>query len=531
MLPGRKYTPEDIIAVILRWKWLIAIPWIVIAVGTALVAKSLPDRYRSESTIQVIPQRVAANYVPSAVTAKIEDRLPVIKQQILSRTKLERIIRDFGLYPEARKTQLMEDIVTQMRNDIGTEVIKGDAFQVSYSSTDAKMAMKVTEQIASLFISENLRDRESLAEGTNQFLDSQLDDARRRLLDHEKKLEEYRRAHAGELPTQLASNLQSIQNLQAQIQGLAESINRDRDQRLMLEQQLNDTEAEGAVINPQEPTAGRGPVDAVPQNGSAAAQLAAAQNSLRTLELTKKPDYPDVKLLKKQIAELEKKVAADALLAEATPGGAPVAAPMSPGEVLRQRKIRDLKTAIETLDRTIKNREENQKKLQAQIPEFQRRVDAEPTRESELVALTRDYDTLQKIYTTFLQKGEDAKVAANLERRQIGEQFQVIDQARLPQQPYTPDRPKFYLGGLIGGLVFGIAIVGFIEYRDNSFRTDADVVRVLSLAVLATIPAMVTEQEKKRAGRRRAFALVAGAALVILAVAAVAWKAHAAGWL
>src|SRR5205814_1809454 len=120
-----------------------------------------------------------------------------------SRTRLESVIQDFNLYPAARRTAIMEDVVERMRNDIDVQVVKGDAFRVGFTSDDPRTAMRVAERLASLFIEQNLRDRELLAEGTNQFLEAQVEDARRRLIEDEKKLEQYRRLHEGELPTQL----------------------------------------------------------------------------------------------------------------------------------------------------------------------------------------------------------------------------------------------------------------------------------------------------------------------------------------
>src|SRR4029077_3840008 len=189
----------------------------------------LKDVYRSDTLIMVVPQRVPESVVRSAQTTSVADRLQAITQQILSRTRLERIIEDLNLYADARKTQIMEDIVEAMRGDIEVQPVKGDAFRVSFSSRDPRMAMRVTERLASLFIDESLRDREVLAEGTNQFLESQLEDARRQLIDNEKKLENYRREHAGQLPNQLDANMQGLHNTEMQLQAIADSLARDRE--------------------------------------------------------------------------------------------------------------------------------------------------------------------------------------------------------------------------------------------------------------------------------------------------------------
>jgi hypothetical protein len=133
-----------------------------------------------------------------------------------------------------------------MRRDISIEIVKGDAFRVSYKAGQPLTAMRVTERLASLFIDESLRDREALAEGTNQFLEAQLDEARRKLVENEKSLEEYQLKYNGELPAQLSSNLQGQHNTEMQLQALVESINRDRDHRLMIERTVTDANLDAA---------------------------------------------------------------------------------------------------------------------------------------------------------------------------------------------------------------------------------------------------------------------------------------------
>ena len=222
-----------------RWP-AILIPFAVITALSAVVVTFLPNRYRSETLILVVPQRVPEEYVRSTVTTRIEDRLKSINQQVMSRTRLEPVIKEFNLYPNELRTGLMEDVVEQMRKDIKTETIRSDAFRISYLSDTPRTAMRVTERLASMYIDESLRDREVLADSTNQFLDSQLAAAKDRLVEHEKKLEAYKMRFSGQLPTQVQSNLQVMQNAQMQIQSLLDSLNRDRDRRLVLQSQLED---------------------------------------------------------------------------------------------------------------------------------------------------------------------------------------------------------------------------------------------------------------------------------------------------
>jgi polysaccharide chain length determinant protein (PEP-CTERM system associated) len=498
MLPGKKYTPEEVLTILRRRVWLVLVPFAIVSAATAVVARILPDRYRSETLILVVPQRVPESYVKATVTSRIEDRLQSIAQQILSRTRLERIIQDFNLYVRERRTGIMEDIVEKMRRDINVQVVKGDAFRVSYVGNEPRTVMKVTERLASLFIEENLRDREVLAEGTNQFLEAQLEDARRRLIEHEKKLEIYRKQFSGQLPSQLESNMQAIQNVQLQVQTINESMNRDRDRRLVVERQIADLNAEvlaaATTIAPVETTAEGGIV------GTTAQQLEKARATLQALTPRFKPGHPDLLLWQRRIRDLEKKAEQEAL-------DAPVSTPKPATaiELARQRRLNDLHAELEQLDRQIAHKSNEEKRLRDLAAGYQGRVDMAPTRESEMAELTRDYTTLQTLYSNLLSKKEESKIAANLERRQIGEQFKLLDPARMPEKPFSPNRELITLFGLVAGLGVGLGLVALLEYRDVSLKTDDEVASVLSLPVLAVVPLMQSDGERRRMFRRKLF--------------------------
>ncbi len=517
MIPGKTYTPEDILDIAKRRLWLIVVPFVLVASVTAFIAQRMPNRYRSETVILVVPQRIPESYVRATVTSRIEDRLQSIGQQILSRTFLERIIVDFDLYPVARRTQPMENIVEDMRRtDISIEPIKGDAFKVSYVSGDPTVAMRVTERLASLFITENRRDREVLADGTNQFLESQLEDARRRLAEHEKKVEDYRRRYSGELPTQVESNLQVIQNTQLQIQALVESTDRDRDRRIVLERSI----ADASIVEPKiEAAIAPGPAgpDAPV---SIADQLETAQRALDALQQRLTPQHPDVIRAKKQVRDLTEKL--EAVPARPTAAATPVR--VTAAESARQLRLRNLQAELQNVDRQIASKEAEEKRLRGVMTSYQARVESAPTRESELIELTRDYTTLQSVYTNLLTKREDSKVAANLERRQAGEQFRILDPARMPERPFSPNRLKINLMGAIAGLGLGLGLAAFLEYRDTTLRTDDDVAVAIALPVLAMIPLMVTTDEERLQTRRKWLMAGTTAAALAVSVAILLWK-------
>ncbi|MEO8680695.1 MAG: Wzz/FepE/Etk N-terminal domain-containing protein, partial [Vicinamibacterales bacterium] len=368
MIPGKQYSFDTLMQIARRRKWLILLPAVLIAVAGVAWARHLPNRYQSDTLILVVPQRVPESYVKSTVTSRIEDRLQTISQQILSRTRLEQIVQDFNLYQERRQhKELMEDIVSRMRaDDIAIDVVKGDAFRISFAADDPRTAMRVTERLGSLFIDESLRDREVLAEGTNQFLAAQLDEARRNLVLNEKKLEEYQRQHNGELPSQMSANLQGLHNTEMALQTLGESLNRDRERRLLLERTVSDlveepSSAPGAAARPAPTDAAQSTLD----------ELKTTEQALLALELKLKPEHPDVKRLRRNVEELKKRAEAEALagqIAEKAPVRAAVTI-----DPARRRRLTDARAEIDNLDRQLDAKRTDEGRLRGVMAEYQRR--------------------------------------------------------------------------------------------------------------------------------------------------------------
>jgi polysaccharide chain length determinant protein (PEP-CTERM system associated) len=522
MLPGKKYKPEDFAWMLWHRKWFILIPTVVAAVGTFVWSSRLPDRYASTVTVLIVPQRVPESYVRSTVTASVAERLGTISQEITSRTRLERIIEEFNLYPQERRTMIMEDVIELMRRrdiEIGLgRARRGqdtNSFTVRFAAQQPRLAMQVADRLASMFQTENIEDRAALADNTNQFLQAQLEDSKRRLQDHEKKLEAFRQRNAGQLPSQMQSNLQMMQMTQSQIQNNLDAMSRDQNQLTLLEGLIAD-----AVASVDQPLGGGGATAPSAASGerviSAADQLAAARAQLRELETRYRPTHPEVERAKREITRLEARANEEAARAPRPDGNG---APQLTGAAAS--KVAQMRIESERLRQSIQARKADDTRLKNVLAAYRARTELTPRVESEMTELMRDYDTLQTQYRSLLQKSEEAKIAVNLERRQIGEQFKIIESARLPERPISPDRQRLNLIGLFSGLALGLALVALLEYRDTKLRTDDDVVTSLALPVIAVIPVMTNNTERQRSSRRRLVLGASTAVVVTLAIVAI----------
>jgi uncharacterized protein involved in exopolysaccharide biosynthesis len=231
--------------------------------------------------------------------------------------------------------------------------------------------------------------------------------------------------------------------------------------------------------------------------GTAAERLETARETLRGLELRLKPEHPDVVYMKRLIADLEEKAKAEAAAPSARPPR-----PRTPEEALAARRIEDIRAEIRAVDIQIASKQAEEARLRDQIASFQGRVAATPALEAELTALTRDYNTLQMGYQSLLAKQEDSKIAGALEQRQIGEVFRVLDRAHLPESPISPNRVMINVVGTLAGLAFGLGLVVLLDYRDKGLRSADDVMAVLQLPVLATIPVIGPTGRRRRVKAR-----------------------------
>lgn len=527
MIPGKKYKPEDFLEIAWRRRWVIVVPLLLVSAGTLVWVERLPDTYRSQAVVQILSPRLPESYMKTPDVDSLRKRLDTMRQELLSVARLQGLIDEFDLYPDDRKTKPMDVLVNQMRDDISVSVAKAGrredpgSFEVAYTSDNPKSAQAVAQRLAALFVRANLESRAGQVDLAAQFLDSELEATRQRLAEQEAKLEKFRRANAGKLPNQIETNLQAMTATQQQLQTIATSITQDRDRQLVIDRTISDEMALGAAAAPRTvPKSAKNPEDLA--NASAAEQLAAAEAQLKEQALRLTPEHPDMRALKRRIGDLQQKAAAEALQMPVSDGA--MAGGLKEGELARQRRIAGLRAEYDSLDRRIKTKREQADRLQDTLANYRARLDAAPALESEFSQLMRDRNTLEETLKTLLSKREQARLSASVEERQVGEQFRILDNARLPQRPTGPDRFRMNMMGTLAGLGLGLVLAALLEYRDRSLRSEEDVVLTLALPVLALVPTMVTRMEREKRRRRRFVLVSSGAAFALVCLAVIAWK-------
>lgn len=477
--------------IIWRSKWIVVIPAVLFTFLGALLAWKMPSYYRSETLILVEKQQIPETYVTPTDRTPFGQRLNTISQQILSRQNIEKIVDEFQLYKSQPGSNPVssflnrfreprqpsnEEIIERMTRDVEVRVIggrSGDAFSVSYIGTNPEVTMHVTNTLASLFIDENLKSREQYAEGTSDFIMTELENAKKELEAQEQALRNFKERNMGSLPQQLDANLRTLDRLQNELQLVKNDLKAAEDRKMVIEAQLG----RGTVVVPGMPA---NPLQTELEN---------LQRELTALLARYRDNYPDVIITKKKIAELREQMAANRQpVGESGSRQAEIAAQEANPELYNELMV--LNSRIQTLSA-------RSSEIRKQISQFERRVETTPASEQRFIDLRRDYDISLANYQALLEKKMNAKLSENLEKRQKGERFKVINSANLPEKPFRPNKPAIIGAGAAGGIGLGVGIILFMEFMNPSFRTREELAGAIDMPVLATVPAFASSRPEK----------------------------------
>jgi polysaccharide chain length determinant protein (PEP-CTERM system associated) len=484
----RELTPADYIAM-LRRRWVLILIFALIGPPLAYgVSRFLPNRYKSQTMVLIEPPNVPATFVPQVDITSIGQRLASMQQQILSRTRLEPIVRQFGLYSEDINKVSMDELVGRLQKAIDVTPVQPmietgvrdlPGFYVSVSLDNARIAQGVCTAVTSMFIEESLGIQQQHAEQTTQFLSEQLVEAKANLDAEDAKLAAFKSRYIGSLPDDEQTNLNLLTGLTSQLDSANQALARAQQDKSfaesMLTQQVAAWQATQGGHNPD----------------TLEAQLGAMQNQLANLQLRYTDDYPDVIKAKSDVARLQRKLAESADAKTAPDASKTPKSSAEPGQITQSR------TQIHTAEQMIAEKTREQEHIKKQIDLYQSRVQGSPVVEEQYKELTRGYQTALDSYNDLLKKRSESAMSGELNREQQGEQFVVLDPANLPDTPSFPNRPLFALGGLAGGLAVGLGLAFLFEMQDTSLRTERDVEISLRLPVLAMVPAIEPIASKK----------------------------------
>ena len=488
MLGHRELTVQDYVAILKRWYWLILLCALV-CFGVAFgITYEIAPRYMSQTLVLIEQQQVPTDYVTPILTEDLGERLASLREQILSRSRLEPIIQRFNLFAGGGGT--MDARVAETQKAIQVKPVNAGAragFFITFEYPDPRTAQQVCGEITSLFVSENLAARQESAEGTTEFLKQQLDDAKKNLDDQDAKLAAFESKYLGRLPDQEKSNESTLQALSTQLDAATQSLDRLQENQTFIESNI-------AELRRETRESGSGGLISVDDRLK---ELRDLQEQKKSLDALYTPDYPDVRAVDRKIAQLQAEIAK-------SPSHASSGKTASSKVTIDPPQLQQAKAQLRSVQLAIASTKDEQGKIKAQIDQYEQRIESSPIVEEQYKQVTRDHDIAQEFYNSLLKKMDESSMAVALEHRQEGEQFRVMDPPNLPDAPSYPNRMKFAGAGLMGGLVLGFLFVALLEYRDVTLRSELDVwafTKLPTLAILSHIDGLPKSTKDQDGGK------------------------------
>ncbi len=498
---------EDLTRMLRRRAWLVATVAGGLTLLAILVSAVLRNEFESYATLLVEPQTINADLVASGLPEQnINSRLHLIQMQILSRSRLSRIIDDLKLYPEESKQMTREEVIDLMRGrirldpvlpELEQEILKQqrdiqiNTFRLSFRHHDATTAAEVTNRLARDFIDEHIRERVEVSGDTSEFIDSKLNDLSRQIAEVEDRIAQVKSENAGRLPEDFQASQRLFERAMEGIRAAERSLAEARSDESFFRQQAL---ASGVVTG--DPT-------------SPAQRLELREIELKGYRARGFTDkHPDVMAALAEIAALREQIES---------GGengseGPLSLAQQNAQAEAQRASLRAASAQAELER-----------LREQAANLETRLAETPRVAERLAGLDREHQHLFQSYQDWSNKRLEANVAADMERKQKGEQFRVLESAYPSPAPISPNRPLIIIMGLMLGLTLGGGVALLLEASDSSFHGSRSLQDTLRIPVLATVPQVLLESDRVRQRRARMRRLLAaGAVTGVVLVAAVA---------
>jgi len=505
MIENRELTMDDYLRMLRRRLKVILIPTLLAPLAGFAISYAFSPKYTSEAQVLVEGQKVPEGYVAPVVTEDLSNRIATLEQRALSAERLRPIIENLKLaqgndvnakMDEIRLNVMMQPVeVITVAPGSGGGKRKGDVpgFNLDYSASTPREAQQVCAALTDVMVQENLKDRAQAAQDTTSFLARQVEEDKRKLDDLDAKRAEFKRHYSGQLPGDADNNMKLLMGMNSQLDAATQALNRAQQDKAYAESMLAEQLSAWKMSeNSSDPAALQ-------------KQMTDLQSKLISLRARYTDDYPEVIKAKNDIAALQKKLN-EINSASANPGPAVDNSTASASE---PPEIQQLRAQVHQYKEVITAATRAQQELEKQIKIYQGRVALSPAVEEQYTQLTRDYETLEKIYNDDLAKKQASEKQTAMELEQQGEQMRILRPAQVPDSPSFPNRWMFAGGGLAAGLSLGFGLALWIELRDKSVRTEEDVIAVLELPVLSQLPWVGVEAAasngdgKRKLGSRR----------------------------
>lgn len=466
-----------------RWVEMLVVASLLLLTAIA-IAILLPPVYQSTGTILVESQQIPTDLVKATVTSYADERIQVIKQRVMTRDNLNRIIQKYYLYPDKIDTETTSSLIDEMREAISVELLNADAsgantgkatiaFKVGFEYVKPEIAHKVANELVTLFLDENVKARTERATETTEFLTEELNNLKVELEGVENKVATYKQEHASALPEHLDLHMGMLQRAEIELKDLDREYKSTQEELRYLDVELSSANANakaGGSAN----------------TGNPISELEKAKAELERSLILYKETHPTIRALKRKIENLEKSVSA------------PLSASPTRLDVADDLVIAKVKAQMEAAKVRLSSISEQKRTTQSKMDQLQSQVVQSPQVERGLFTLMRDYENAKSKYEEVKSKQVNAKIAENLEQENKAERFVMLEPPIFPDKPIKPNRKKIVALGIAASLIGALAFVAFLEAIHGRVRGAEALTTLIGQRPLVIIPYIATQAELRR---------------------------------
>ena len=553
---GEDKTLLDYVNAVRRRKRVAAITAMTVLFFVMLVTFLLPATYRSESIILIEQQDIPSDLVRTTITSYAEQRIQEIRQRIMTIGNIMDIVEEFSLYSERelqRKTRT--EIAREFRDAVSIDPISAEvvdprsgrpsmaiiAFSLSFDGGVPSKVQKVTNEITTLYLDENLKERTKQTKSTSDFLSAEVAVLSKKLAKLDNDIAEFKEQNKGALPESHQFNRSVVDRSELQISDLIFRIKELEKRKIQLEGDLTQLSPTAPIILATG-EAVLGEVD----------RLKALQSQLRQYEASYHDSHPDILRLKREIeallmanGELDRHQETAKQLQAAQQQLADMLAKYTADHpaAVKQRRVVDglqkalstaiegeaavkpdnpaylvLKTRLQATEEDIRVNKEKISDLGEKIERYEGYLSRAPQVEKQQQRLLRDYHNTQLEYQEIHAKRMAAELAQNLESERKGERFTLIQPPELPIDPVSPNRVALVLLGAILASASGLGAVFLLEAMDDAVYGLAEASMAVGVMPLVAIGHMETAQEQARHQRKRVYIVMGLVAFGLLSL-------------
>ena len=466
-------------------RWLIALGALITVLGANVAIRRLfPKKYRSEATILVADQRILPDIVTPLETTPLIDRLQNVAREVLSQPRLLDIVYECGLLTGSDASP--DDAVETLRKNIEIEPAPPyTAFRISFTAKTPQLAQDVTKKLTDLFIERHLEQEANRVQTATSFIQAQLAERRRKLSELEQRMQAFKGQYAGELSDERPENLEDWREARSRLETVTASRDRANQQRTVLESLLV---------------------------GNLNARLIRLQDERAALLKRFTTKHPDVVSKDQQIAQVQ------AEMEEINAGVRTHQSRQSP-LASADPSIAQLEGQLEANALEIESLSKDAARQTDIIAQYQSRMNKNPVHEQQLNAMTLETQELNEEIADLSKKQQQSGLAADMETREEGQGFRLVDPPSLPTHPFGKKQQTASLAAAAAGPLLGLVLAFLLDLRRPTFHNENDLRRTFAPPLVLSIPVLPTPRERRARSWRTAFELLAGCIVAIVIAA------------